>query len=127
MKKLSIFLLGILVTLNISSQNPKEIINKCVKALGGEEAVKKFSDFKADGRGSIRLIDRISINSKNVNIRDVEIIETSYPGRIGMSGGPLINNETKEVIGLMSIGLPPDVVEKQTVAAISIFEILAVL
>lgn len=31
------------------AQNPKEIVEKCVKALGGEEAVKKFSNYKVKG------------------------------------------------------------------------------
>lgn len=49
MKKTGIFFLILLFTVDLFAQNPKEIVEKCVKVLGGEEAIKKFSDYKATG------------------------------------------------------------------------------
>ena len=79
-----------------------------------------------DQKGFIRNVGRITLKSNDVNLNNVEVIETSYPGGMGMSGGPLMRAETGEVIGLMSFGLPPDTPIKQTVAAVSIGEIVSV-
>jgi V8-like Glu-specific endopeptidase len=79
-----------------------------------------------DQKGFIRNVGRITLKSNDVNLNNVEVIETSYPGCIGMSGGPLMRAETGEVIGLMSFGLPPDTPVKQAVAAVSIGEIVSV-
>jgi len=49
MKKISVCVLVILFSINLFAQNPKEVVEKCVNALGGEEAIKKFSDYKAKG------------------------------------------------------------------------------
>ena len=49
MKKISICFLVLLFSINVFAQDPKEIVEKCVKALGGEEAVRKFTSFKAKG------------------------------------------------------------------------------
>ena len=55
MRKTGIFFLVLLFSINLSAQNPKEIVNKCVNVLGGEEAVKKFSDYKAKGEIKISM------------------------------------------------------------------------
>lgn len=81
----------------------------------------------ADQKGFIKNVGRITLHSNDVNLNNIKVIETSYPGRMGMSGGPLLRAETGEVIGLMSFGLPPDSPIKETVAAISIDEIVSVL
>jgi len=49
MKKISILFLVFLFAANLFAQNPKEVIEKCINALGGEEAVMKFSDYHAKG------------------------------------------------------------------------------
>lgn len=49
MKKTGIFFLVLLFSINLFAQNPKEVVEKCVNVLGGEEAVKKFSDYKVKG------------------------------------------------------------------------------
>jgi len=56
MKKISVFILIFLFTINVFAQNPKEIVEKCVSALGGEEALKKFSNYQA--KGEIKLAMR---------------------------------------------------------------------
>lgn len=54
MKKLSLFLLAVLaLSLNAAAQNPQEIVDKCVAALGGEEAVKNLTNYKARGEVTI--------------------------------------------------------------------------
>ena len=55
MRKIGIFILGILFSVNLFAQNPKEVIDKCINVLGGEEAVKKFSDYKAKGEIKISM------------------------------------------------------------------------
>lgn len=57
MRKTAIFSLIFifLFSINLSAQDPKEIVEKCVNALGGEEAVKKFFDFKVKGEVKISL------------------------------------------------------------------------
>jgi len=49
MKKINICFLILLFSINVLAQNPKEIVEKCVNTLGGEEAVKKFNNYKAKG------------------------------------------------------------------------------
>lgn len=85
-----------------------------------------LADVVFDQRGFIRNVGRITLQSNDVNLNNVEVIETSYPGGMGMSGGPLMRAETGEVIGLMSFGLPPDTPIKQAVAAVSIDDIVSV-
>jgi hypothetical protein len=61
---------------------------------------------------------------KIIKLKNICVIETSYGGVIGMSGGPLIDVQTNEIIGMMSIGLPVDLKEKKSIFAISIMEII---
>ncbi|MFQ6110082.1 MAG: hypothetical protein ACE5L7_11085, partial [Candidatus Aminicenantales bacterium] len=53
MRKISVFFFVCILTVISFAQTPEEIVGKCVNALGGEEAVKKFSDYKA--RGEIKI------------------------------------------------------------------------
>ncbi|MFB0565762.1 MAG: hypothetical protein ACETWK_08805 [Candidatus Aminicenantaceae bacterium] len=55
MKKITVFIAIFLFTINIFAQSPEEVVKKCVSALGGEEAVKKFSDYKAKGEIKISM------------------------------------------------------------------------
>jgi hypothetical protein len=55
MKKISICLMVLLFTINVFAQNPKEIVENCVNALGGEEAIKKFTNYKAKGEIKISM------------------------------------------------------------------------
>jgi len=77
----------------------------------------------SDSYGVIREIKNETINANDVNITNRILITTSYPGKVGMSGGPMIN-ENNQVIGLMSIGLPADVPQKDFMGAIWINEVL---
>lgn len=78
---------------------------------------------QSDANGFIREIVNITIRANDVNITNRTLITTSYPGRVGMSGGPMLNDRN-QVIGLMSIGLPADVAQKDFLGAIWIDEIM---
>jgi hypothetical protein len=55
MKKIGIIFMMMIFSVNAFAQEPKEIVEKCVNALGGEEAVKKFSDYKVKGEIKISM------------------------------------------------------------------------
>lgn len=77
----------------------------------------------SDADGTIRQVSEETIYANDVKLINRTLIITSYPGRVGMSGGPMFN-ENNEVIGLMSLGLPPDIPQKDFLGAIWIDEIL---
>lgn len=60
-KTVIIVVLSLLLSTSVRllAQNPKEIVSKCVNALGGEEAIKKHLDFSAEGelKISIRMME----------------------------------------------------------------------
>jgi len=65
----------------------------------------------------------LTVNAPDIKLSDVISVETSFSGIVGLSGNLLIRQSSKEVIGLMSIGLPPDTPEKTRLFAISVKEI----
>jgi V8-like Glu-specific endopeptidase len=86
------------------------------------------SRYMIEKEGDIRRTYKATIRANDINIRDKKMIETSFAsGVIGMSGGPILAKRTKEAIGLMSVGLPPDIKIKNQIRAISIEEIIKVL
>jgi len=48
-KQIGIFFLILGLSMNLFAQNPQEIVDKCVEAFGGKEAVKKFASYQATG------------------------------------------------------------------------------
>jgi len=77
----------------------------------------------ADRQGFIKSIKTADVNARDIKMKNVKCIELSFPGIIGGSGGPVIRKSTGKVIGLMAIGLPPDVPEKALLFAVSVEEI----
>ena len=77
----------------------------------------------SDGMGTVQIINKESVNGNDVKLTNKTLIITSYPGKVGMSGGALFNNDNK-VIGLMSFGYPPDNPDKNYIGAVWINEIL---
>lgn len=77
----------------------------------------------SDNNGFIKDFLKVTIPANDVKIVDKYAIITSYPGRVGMSGGPMFNAQSK-VIGLMSFGYPVDVITKDFLGAIWIDEIM---
>jgi hypothetical protein len=65
----------------------------------------------------------ISIEAKDVAMREILGFELSFGSQIGMSGGPVVDKETGRVIGMLSFGLPPDEPVKTHTFAVSITEI----
>lgn len=50
--------------------------------------------------------------------------ELSFASQVGMSGGPVVDAESRRVLGMLSIGLPPDANVKTQTFAVSIDQIL---
>ncbi len=54
MKKTIVILFAVLIiSVGLRAQTPKEIVKKCVQALGGETAVKKHLDYSIEGERKI--------------------------------------------------------------------------
>lgn len=107
------FIGGKMPDLDIKWVNNKLHINSC-----------NYENVKINRSGYVKSIFQININATDVILSNINVIETSYSGIIGMSGGPLIEKEKDCVIGMMSIGFPPNVSDKTTLIAISIIEII---
>ncbi len=60
----------------------------------------------------------------DINLNGIKVLKLSYGGQRGMSGGPLVVTGTGRVVGLMSFGLPQDVIQKHTLFAVSAEEII---
>lgn len=73
--------------------------------------------------GSVLRYFKMSINGNDVKLSNINGFEVSFKSVVGMSGGPLINNDGK-VIAMLSFGLPAGAIEKKQTFAIAIGEIL---
>jgi hypothetical protein len=67
----------------------------------------------------VKSISKETVNKNDIKLNNVEIIRTSYGGKKGMSGSPLIKSSDGTVIGLMSHGYPQDIEDKTELCAIS--------
>ena len=65
-----------------------------------------------------------SVTAQDVNLQGIKGYEVSFGSRIGMSGGPLLDAATNNVLGLLSFGLPPDAAEKTKTFVVLIDEIV---
>ncbi|MFO7969844.1 MAG: hypothetical protein R6U15_07045, partial [Candidatus Izemoplasmatales bacterium] len=65
-----------------------------------------------------------NVNKNDIKLNNVEIIRTSYGGKKGMSGSPLVKTSNGKVIGVMSHGYPEDIVDKVELCAISVNEFI---
>lgn len=81
----------------------------------------------ADYQGSIRRLFALNVNANDIHLRDVPGFEVSFGSRIGMSGGPVIDRSTDVVVGILSIGLPPDELVRTATFAISASAILSLI
>ena len=68
----------------------------------------------------------LSVQANDVHLEKVKGFELSFASRVGMSGGPVIDATSGELIGMLSIGLPPDAPIKKQTFAISIEQILQI-
>jgi hypothetical protein len=55
MRKTAVLMIILLISVSLFAQSPKEIVEKCVSALGGEEAVWKFDDYHAKGEMKVSI------------------------------------------------------------------------
>lgn len=85
------------------------------------------SNVVANGHGTIKQVSKATVKSMDVNLNEILCIVTSYPGVVGMSGGPMMLAGTRQVIGLMSFGLPANEEVKTEVAAVATSEIARVI
>lgn len=65
----------------------------------------------------------LSVRARDIRVTNVPGLELSFDSKIGMSGGLVIDMKTNEVLGMLSIGLPPDLPVKTRTFAISVSEI----
>lgn len=77
-----------------------------------------------DQQGTILRKANLSVRSKDVNIENISGYEVSFGSRVGMSGGPLLSRDNREVLAMLSFGLPADAVEKTRTFAVAINEII---
>jgi S1-C subfamily serine protease len=65
----------------------------------------------------------LSVKANDIRMSEVRGFELSFGSRIGMSGGPVVDQEDGKVLGLLSLGLPPDATIKTQTFAVSIEEV----
>ena len=97
-----------------------------LELISGKLRVKSFNsftDYYAVSNGYIMKKIQLDLNSNDITLNNISVYQTSYGGCVGMSGGPLINTETGEILGIMSFGLPKDSFDKTNLFSISIDEI----
>lgn len=73
-----------------------------------------------DEDGSVSRTLSMTVEANDIKIQDVPGMQLSFPSQVGMSGGPVLENGTNRVLGMMSLGLPPDVAVKTDTFAVSI-------
>ena len=93
----------------------------------GTELVIRTADLTPlvlDRDGYVKRPLTLHINAHDVKMRDVHGFELSFGSQVGMSGGPVIDAESGCVLGMLSIGLPPDANVKTQTFAVSIDQIV---
>lgn len=77
-----------------------------------------------DMDGSVKRSVTFEINANDIKMHGVQGFELSFGSQVGMSGGPVVDSTTGKVLGMLSVGLPPDSIVKTETFAVSIDEIL---
>lgn len=93
----------------------------------GSELAIRMADLRPvaiDRLGHISRALLLDINANDVKMFNVRGFELSFGSQLGMSGGPVIDVKTGCVLGMLSIGLPPDDNVKTETFAVSIHQIL---
>jgi hypothetical protein len=76
-----------------------------------------------DMYGFVKRLLTLNINANDIKMHGVRGFELSFGSQVGMSGGPVVDSATSRVLGMLSVGLPPDSVVKTKTFAVSIDEI----
>jgi Trypsin-like peptidase domain len=82
-----------------------------------------ISPVVCDRRGLILKGCTLSVRANDVNLTNVQGFELSFGSRVGMSGGPVVDDDSGEVVGMLSLGLPPDAPVRTRTFGISMEEI----
>ena len=84
-----------------------------------------LSSAYSDRTGYIeKILEEFDTDYNDVKLENVRAFQLSFPSRKGMSGGPVVNAENGQVLGMFTFGLPPDVDIKTQTFAVSIDEII---
>lgn len=78
-----------------------------------------------DRSGYIKRLVTLHVDADDVKIHGVHGFELSFGSRVGMSGGPVVDEASGKVFGVLSLGLPVDRHEKTETFAIAIERIRA--
>jgi hypothetical protein len=81
----------------------------------------------SDRRGFLTRSLLMTVSAADVNVTNVHGFELSFGSRVGMSGGPVVDDDSGEIVGMLSFGLPQDAPVKTQTFAISMEEIFRVL
>lgn len=76
-----------------------------------------------DMSGIVKRSVTFDVNANDIRMHGVRGFELSFGSQVGMSGGPVVDSSTGKVLGMLSVGLPPDSVVKTETFAVSIDEI----
>lgn len=80
---------------------------------------------KRDVDGAVKRSVTFDISANDIRMHGVRGFELSFGSQVGMSGGPVVDSSTGTVLGMLSVGLPPDAILKTETFAVSIDEILS--
>jgi len=92
---------------------------------GSELVIRSASlaDSRIDMNGRVKRSLTLEINANDITMHGVRGFELSLGSQVGMSGGPVVDSNTGRVLGMLSVGLPPDSAIKKETFAVSIDEI----
>lgn len=76
-----------------------------------------------DMDGCVKRAVTFHVSANDIKMQGVLGFELSFGSQVGMSGGPVVDNRTGRVLGMLSVGLPPDSILKTETFAVSIDEI----
>ena len=76
-----------------------------------------------DADRNIKRCLTINVNANDIRMQNVSGLELSFGSCVGMSGGPVIDKNLNMVVGMLSIGLPPDSAVKSATFAVAAHEI----
>ena len=83
-----------------------------------------LSSVYSDRSGHVERSLVLDVNANDVKMKTVRGFELSFSTCVGMSGGPVVNAENGQVLGMLTFGLPADAEIKTQTFAVSIDEIL---
>ncbi|MBU0683185.1 MAG: trypsin-like serine protease [Candidatus Omnitrophota bacterium] len=97
-----------------------------VKWIGEELEISNVNliNCKAEGTGIYKYFRNKNITAADLKIQNSDILELSFGGVEGMSGGPVFENQRQNIIGMMSGGFPPGLKIKTILFAVPLNEII---